>query len=86
MNHIVRRTLAYLIDCTISFSVVMLLFQWALLSNIRGSLGLTDEWFMNGLNVELYVLLTISLPVWLYFIIMDSKKSRGTFGKRWCSR
>ena len=37
---------------------------------------------MDSVNLELYVLLSISLPVWLYFAYFDSKKSKGTFGKR----
>ena len=30
----------------------------------------------------MYVLITISLPVWLYFILMDSERSSGTIGKK----
>ncbi|OJJ21116.1 hypothetical protein BKI52_11145 [marine bacterium AO1-C] len=82
MKYFLKRTLAYFIDCSIAFSAIMLILQWAILSNIRGALGLTDAWFRDGVNVELYVLTTISLPVWIYFIYFDSKKSKGTFGKR----
>jgi len=83
MKYFLKRTLAYYIDCFIAFAAIMLVVQWAILSNIRGALGLTDAWFRNGFNVELYVLTTISLPVWMYFIYFDSNKSKGTFGKRW---
>lgn len=45
-------------------------------------IGLTDEWFEISWNMQVYVLLTISLPVWFYFTYFDSKYSRGSFGKR----
>jgi len=60
----------------------MIFFQWALLSNLREIIGITNEWFVNSLNLQLYVFLTISLPVWLYFTYTDSKQSNGTIGKR----
>ncbi|WP_160114719.1 RDD family protein [Aquimarina sp. AU474] len=73
---------AYLIDCIICYSLVMLVIQWAILSNIRESLGITEEWFKSSLNMELYVLISISIPVWAYFVYFDSNKTKGTFGKR----
>ncbi len=82
MKHFLKRTLAYLIDCTICYSLVMLIIQWAILRNIRGSIGITDEWFESSWNMELYVLASISLPVWLYFTYFDSNRTTGTFGKR----
>lgn len=82
LPHIVKRTLAYLIDCALIYSIVMLLIQWALLSNIRESIGITDQWFKNSWNMELYVLVSISLPVWLYFTLFDSNKTKGSIGKR----
>ena len=82
MKYFLKRSLAYLIDCTICFSLVMLVIQWAILSHIRESVGITNEWFANSLNMELYVLLSISIPVWVYFTYFDSKKTKGTFGKR----
>lgn len=59
-----------------------MVFQWAILSRIREPFGMTEEWFEDSLHMELYVLLTISLPVWLYFIIMDSRVTKGSIGKR----
>ncbi len=82
MKQLAKRSIAYFLDCFICYSLVMLLIQWALLSNLRGAIGLTDEWFEHSWNLQLYVLLTISLPVWLYFTYFDSKKTVGTFGKR----
>jgi uncharacterized RDD family membrane protein YckC len=60
----------------------MLVFQWAILSQFRDLIGITDEWFKDSINMHLYVLLTISIPVWLYFAYFDSKYAKGTFGKR----
>ena len=82
MKHFLKRAVAYFTDCMICYSLVMLVIQLALLSNIREPLGITDEWFTNSINLQLYVSLTISLPVWAYFSYLDSNRSKGTFGKR----
>lgn len=82
MTYFIRRTLAYLLDCLIAYSAVMLFIQWALLSQFREQLGITDDWFRLSSHMQLYVFLTISIPVWSYFALMDSRLSRGTFGKR----
>ncbi len=82
MKYFIERTLAYFIDCLIAFSVVMLIIQWAILNHLRESFGITDIWFQSSINMQLYVLTSISIPVWIYFAYFDSKKSKGTFGKR----
>ena len=82
MKYFIKRTLAYLIDCFIAYAAVMLLIQWALLSQIRDQLGISMEWFRVSTHMQLYVFLTISVPVWTYFALMDSKAARGTWGKR----
>lgn len=82
MKYFIQRTLAYLIDCFIAFAIVMLIIQWGILSNIRDAIGITDTWFQSSINMQLYVLTTISIPVWIYFAYFDSEKSKGTFGKR----
>jgi uncharacterized RDD family membrane protein YckC len=82
MKYAFKRIVAYLIDCLICYSVIMLLIQWAILSHLRTEFGLTNEWFQSSLNMELYVLLTISFPTWFYFVYFDSNKSNGTMGKR----
>lgn len=82
MNYFLKRTAAYLIDCTICYAVVMLVIQWGILSFTREAIGITDEWLRLSLNLEAYVLLTISLPVWLYFTWMDSERTKGSIGKR----
>lgn len=60
----------------------MLVIQWGILSHVRGLIGITDEWFHNSWNMELYVLISISMPIWFYFTYFDSHKSKGSFGKR----
>ncbi len=82
MKYLLKRTFAYFIDCTICYSMIMLILQWAILSNIRESVGMTNEWFEKSWNMELYVLVSISLPVWMYFIYFDSNRTKGTIGKR----
>ena len=82
MRYFIKRTLAYLIDCTIAFASIMLILQWLILTPVRPLVGITEEWFQVSMNMQLYVLLTISIPVWLYFAYFDSDKSKGTFGKR----
>jgi len=82
MNYLYKRALAYVIDCTIAYAAVMLLIQWAILSQFRDQLGITGEWFRVSTHMQLYVFLTISIPVWTYFALMDSNASRGTWGKR----
>ena len=82
MKYFFERTLSYFIDCIIAFAVVMLIIQWAILSHLRGFFGITDLWLQSSENMQLYVLTSISIPVWIYFAYFDSKKSKGTFGKR----
>ena len=82
MNYFLKRALAYWIDCIIAFGAVMLILQWAILSPLRGAMGITDEWLMSSLNMQLYVVMTISIPVWAYFTLLDSRASKGTPGKR----
>ncbi len=82
MRYFIKRTFAYLIDCTICYSLVMILIQWVILSQLREKIGITEEWFENSLNMELYVLVSISFPVWLYFTLLDSKIAKGSPGKR----
>ncbi len=61
-----RRGAAYLLDCTVAFAAVAAS-QVLVLAPLRTWLGMKDEWFHSGWNTEAYTLLTISLPVWLYF-------------------
>ncbi|MFK8011748.1 MAG: RDD family protein [Marinicellaceae bacterium] len=56
--------------------------QWIILTPVRQYAGIDEIWFHDSINMQLYVLITISLPVWLYFLLLDSYKCNGTFGKR----
>ncbi|NNE26512.1 MAG: RDD family protein [Saprospiraceae bacterium] len=82
MKYLMTRTFAYLTDCLIAFTAIMLIFQWGILSHIWPLIGITDSWFESSVNMQLYVLVTISIPVWIYFAYFDSEKSKGTIGKR----
>lgn len=76
---IFRRIAAYLIDLAMLFTfyvaVQSLLFP-PLLRHYEAAFA------ANGWLLELYVLSTISLPVWLYFILSERSRWQGTAGKR----
>ncbi|MCB9288874.1 MAG: RDD family protein [Lewinellaceae bacterium] len=82
MPYLLRRSLAYLIDCTIAFLGVVLVLQAGILKPLRSHWGITDEWFHSGVHTELYTLLTISLPVWLYFSLLEASARKAAFGKQ----
>jgi uncharacterized RDD family membrane protein YckC len=45
----------------------------------------SDEWLMaGGVPLEIYTLLTISLPTWLYFAWSEQSSWQATLGKRVC--
>ena len=79
--YLLKRTVAYLIDSSLGFGIAMLLIQWAILKPLRPLLGINDEFFKQSWNMEIYVLLTISLPVYLFFTFFDSSTKMGTPGK-----
>lgn len=81
-QYIIKRSLAYFIDVSIVYLVLMLLFQLLILSPLRIQFGMDENWFKEGWNVQWYVWLTISLPTWLYFITSEASKHSATFGKR----
>lgn len=82
MKNFLQRAAAYLIDTAICYFFIIIVIQWAIVSHIREHLGMTDEWFRDSWNLEFYVILSISLPIWAYFIYLDSERGKGTFGKR----
>lgn len=81
MKYFLKRTAAYLIDYTVVFILVMGLVQWLLFSNLRPLLDWTDEWMKDSWNMQLYVLSTISLPVYIYFILFERSTLSATPGK-----
>lgn len=77
----VLRGIAYLVDCAIAF-VFFAATQLLILVPLREALGIGEEWFYSGFNTQAYMLLTISLPIWLYFIVSEHSSWQGTLGKR----
>ena len=80
-KYLLRRSLAYFVDVSFIYLIIMVLLQLLILAPLRHAHGLDQDWFKIGWNVQYYVWTTISLPVWLYFIMMESSKRRATLGK-----
>jgi len=49
---------------------------------IRQMISGSEQWFLSGWKTEIYTLLTISLPIWLYFGLCEISSWRATLGKR----
>lgn len=81
-SNISRRSLAYLIDSLLAFGFYVLTQRWIFVP-LRGFLFGSDEWFASGLKTELYTLVTISLPIWLYFTLTEVSGWQSTIGKKW---
>lgn len=80
-SYMAKRGLAYGLDCLCGF-LVFVITQFLIFRPLASSLfGIEDDWFKSGLNAELYTLLTISSPVWLYFILFESSQLKATPGK-----
>lgn len=75
-----RRLAAFLADVAIVYLAVVILLQ-LLLGPLREALG--PGWARVGWFYVAYSLLTVSLPVWLYFAGYEAGDDRSTFGKRW---
>lgn len=75
------RSIAYVIDCIIAFGIFAAT-QLLVFKLMREALGVSEEWFRSGINTELYTLMTISLPVWLYFALCEQSAAQATVGKR----
>jgi len=72
-----KRLTAYWLDFML-LAIVLLSFQY-LLSKITA--GFPFDYLKEGFSIEIWVLLTMSLPVWLYFICCELYKQQ-TIGKR----
>lgn len=70
-----------MLDCAIAF-MFLAATQLVLFTPIREVFGISEAWFYSGLNTELYMLLTISLPIWLYFILLEKSAWQATLGKK----
>jgi uncharacterized RDD family membrane protein YckC len=72
-----KRLLAYWIDFII-VAFILIGIQWAL---YKWTEGFPFDYLSEGYEIELWVLSSMSLPVWLYFIYSELKFQQ-TFGKR----
>ncbi len=73
-----RRIAAYLVDVLLVFAVISGI-QYGLW---RLTGGFPFDRLQTGLQLELWVLLSVSLPTWLYFAVSESSDRQATFGKR----
>jgi uncharacterized RDD family membrane protein YckC len=73
-----RRVGAYLVDIGLLYAAILVV-QAGLFSLTGGVLG---DFLTTGLRLEAWVLLTVSLPSWAYFTLMDGAPRAATLGKR----
>lgn len=75
-----RRLLAYWLDITLLYAVLLALqFGFVSLTN-----GVVNAWIADqnqGLLTWGWIFLTMSLPMWLYFILNESSPRQATLGK-----
>lgn len=74
------RLAAFLVDILVVCAAVVVLLQ-LVLSPLHSALG--PGWARVGWFYIGYTLLTVSLPIWLYFAGYESGEHRATLGKRW---
>ena len=79
---ILRRILAYLIDSLFAFLVFVVAAQLLVFVPLRPLLIGSEDWFRSGWNAQVYTLLTMSLPTWLYFALSEISPWGATLGKR----
>lgn len=79
MQLVFRRSAAYLMDMLI-LALAVQVTQWFIWWVSDGTLhrSLHDGWQMEG-----WLLLTVSLPCWLYFALSESSRLQATLAKRW---
>ncbi|WP_420643962.1 RDD family protein [Candidatus Leptofilum sp.] len=78
---IYRRVAAYFIDMTLLLVMVQG-FQWGLLAVTGGFPFETLSMLNNGWLIYGWVLLTVSVPIWLYFVLSERSGWQATLGKR----
>lgn len=77
---VISRILAYVVDMVLLFVAVP-----ATLGAVCGLilyLTIGFDWMQNGFLFWLYVFLTVSIPCWLYYSLLESSARRATFGMR----
>lgn len=80
-RYVVRRVAAYFIDVSL-LALAVQGFQWGLAAATGGfpfnALAARNSgWLIYG-----WMLLTVSLPIWLYFVLLERSAWRATLGKR----
>lgn len=75
-----RRAVAYILDVALLAAILMPV-HFALFELLFD--GERPGWLAAGIQLELYVLATFSLPVYLYFTLLESSRWQATLGKRW---
>jgi uncharacterized RDD family membrane protein YckC len=80
LTYIIRRGLTYLVDSLLMFGFFALT-QRAIFLPLRRKIFGSDEWFVSGIKSVLYTLLTISFPIWLYFMLAEVSGWQATIGK-----
>lgn len=76
MKLFLKRLFAYWIDF-ILIAVILIFIQWLI---YQATSGFPFDYLRKGIEIEVWVLLTMSLPVWAYFIGMEMYKQ--PIGKR----
>lgn len=77
MKRSLKRLLAYWIDFML-LGFILIDIQWLLYLSTS---GFPFDYLQKGFEIELWVLVTMSAPVWLYFIVSERYKQQ-TIGKR----
>ncbi len=73
----IRRLIAYWLDFVL-LAIVLVSIQWLI---YKTTSGFPFDFLNKGYEIEIWVLLSMSLPVWLYFIYCELYKQQ-TIGKR----
>ncbi|MBK8495134.1 MAG: RDD family protein [Chitinophagaceae bacterium] len=75
---IIKRPLAYFIDFLIMWCACVLpqLIAYKVFD------GVPFKYFTQPFHIYLWVLCTVSLPIWLYFILQEMSSRQSTIGKR----
>ena len=80
MKALIPRSAAYFVDFLVALGFLEIT-QQLLFTPLGEALGVSENWFRSGINTQLFTLVTVSIPVWLYFSLMDASKWQATLGK-----
>ena len=77
---ILRRILAYAVDVALLFVAFPLILGGVI--GLLFYLTVGFDWLQSGFLFWVYVFSTVSLPVWLYYSLLESSSRQATFGMR----